>query len=198
MQIYVKYVYIPNESLLRSVIAYSPGSCRALIPPRLASPRQLRYRVVTSNKTQRGHIYAVFCLSLSLWLARARPVTRLAVSELSSVFTLHSAQYTWPAYLCSPVCHTLASLTLTCMHQPDVSKHFSSLAPLSTPVSQARKHRRISVHLSRLTASPEILWRSEKLRASEISLVIELSLDTEELAWVMSRNDSEPSQSIMI
>ena len=73
------------------------------------------------------------------------------------------------------------------MHQPDVSKHFSS---------QARKQRRINVQA--MTASPEILRRSEKLRASEISLVIELSLDTEELAWLMSRNDSEPSQSIMI
>lgn len=108
---------IPNESLMRSVIAYSPGSGRTLIPAR---PLRLRYRVVTSNKTQRGHIYAVFCLSLSLWPA-GRAVTRLAVSELSSVFTLSGqrscAQYTWPrpAYLAtvSPasVCHTLAHLS---------------------------------------------------------------------------------------
>ena len=72
--------YIPNESLMRSLIPDSPG--RALIPSQ-----------VHSNKTQRGHIYAVFCLSLSL-----RPVTRLhqsvnspVCSPLATVNTVHLA-----------------------------------------------------------------------------------------------------------
>ena len=162
---------------------------------------QLRYRVVTSNKTQRGHIYAVFCLSLSLASPGSHPAGSQWTLECVHPERPEEAQYTWPrpAYLATlswvSVCHTLSPLT---GHQARC-----------WPACRSRmSHYTLYFLSSSVSSSPEVLsvqadWPRSLLtlgssgdeRASEISLVIQLSLD---IGGISRGNDSEPSQSIII